>query len=534
MMASSPETGRNREGLRARAKNLWRRSGSYAVLAVIWSLAIYGLTLLVGCDGSSTADDSVVSRLLCPTNATALGTVAQVVPAIVVAVFVFALGAVFVIAQIIIPSRGSRAIGVLFSYVRVQAVVVGGLVLLVGALLIAVGSTSPSGTEPGAGSRAEPALRFELAAALLAATGGYIVGATVLIVWTFRDQISPRAFKDRLRKPHRVVPVRWLRRRHWTSEELYTSLRVFRGWLRTVNRVGESRDLQFGVEGVLSLIQDYANEVRGDPGEVHTDNEGRKHPLQHVEPRDYEEAKRSPVTRPTLAGCGSEQAWPPIAGSSSTDQDVRWFADEVGRALTRSVESGVRGNTLRRDLDRLLNLFDLGIREFAPCTCDTRIILSGETRTLIRYLTEVGLGVRQCEDWQRGWFLTPALRLARIERYLEHVASSSTNRAAPATDLARTALVGWLLAGDAFISVYSSPGTTDAKDPFLDRSIPLLGTNRKAWDETLAPREWETLEPEWDVPLEPREARQERLQQLLKEARRRRLAPTCPKGRWWR
>jgi hypothetical protein len=495
-------------GVKLEVVRVWRLAGGYVVLTVLWCFGLWGLTQLAECDPAP-------ADWYCPTTATALGTVVQVVPATVVAIFVFALGAVFVIAQMVIPGRGSRSIGVLFSSARVQAIVVGGLVLLGGALLIALGTPPDQGDSAVDGSApsivsARAAWRFQLATALLAATGVYIVGATILIVWIFLEQISPRAFKDRLTKRPRVVPVLPIRRGRWTSEDLYTALRVLRGWLRTVNRVGESRDLQFGVEGVLTLVQHYAEEVR-------TDKETP--PRLHRRPRDYDEARTSPVTRMTLPPCGSEDAQPPCPGSSSNDQSKRWFADELGRALTRAVESGVRGNTLRRDLDRLLNLFELGIHEFVRCTNDSRTVLTDEAYTLIKHLTEVGLGVRQCEDWQRGWFLAPALRLARIEKYLERISASSAERAG--SDLARATLVGWLLVGDAFVSVCSSPGTTDAEAPFLDRSIPLLGDDRKTWNGELTPEEWVALEPEWDVFLESCESRQNRLQDLLNKAKNR-------------
>jgi hypothetical protein len=497
--------------VRLKVLRVWHLVEGYVVLTVLWCFGLAGLTLRVECDPPD-------ADWFCPTS-TVLSTVAQVIPATVVAVFVFALGAVFVIAQMVIPARGSRSIGVLFSYARVQAVIVGGLVLLGGALLIATGAPPDLSISD---------WRFELAAALLASTAGYIVVATILIVWTFLEQLSPRAFKDRLTKRPRVVPVLPLRRGRWTSEDLYTALRVFRGWLRTVNRVGESRDLQSGVEGVLTLMKNYA-------GEVGTDVKRGICPRLYRRPADYEEARKSPVTRISLPLCGSGDAQSHLAGSTADDQREPWFTDELGRALTRAVESGVRGNTLPRDLDRLLNLFELGIREFAPCTNDGRSVLTNEAYTLIKHLTEVSLGVRQCEDWQRGWFLAPLLRLAQVEKYLEQVPVSSARCFDPAPDLARAALVGWLLAADAFVSVCSSPGTTDAEARLLDRSVPLLGDDRERWDKSLDPREWYLLEPGWDVRVESYESRQNRLQDLLEEAKRRKPTLTSPKkSRWLR
>lgn len=49
-------------------------------------------------------------------------TVSQVVPTTVVAIFVFALGGIFIIAQIVVPSRGSRTTAVLLQDVRLRVV----------------------------------------------------------------------------------------------------------------------------------------------------------------------------------------------------------------------------------------------------------------------------------------------------------------------------------------------------------------------------------------------------------------------------
>ena len=155
---------------------------------------------------------------------------------------------------------------------------VGGLILLGGALLVTLGTGD------------EPRWRMELATVLVGVTAVYLVSATIVIVRTFVDQMSPRRFTSRLTRPTRVKLVG--RERSWTSEELYRVLRVLRGWLRTVNRVGESRDLQFGLEGVLKLIKEYAREVRA---EMPVD--GDIEPSLHRAPSDYRAAKGSPVTQ---------------------------------------------------------------------------------------------------------------------------------------------------------------------------------------------------------------------------------------------
>jgi hypothetical protein len=445
-------------------KGIWQVAGGYATMAI---LTIVSLVVLAGV---------LPSRLTIEPAANDVGTIAQIVPATVVAIFVFGLGAVFVIAQMVVPSRGSRAIGVLFSDGRVQAVVTGGLVLLGASLVVAAGETS---------------WRADLAGGLLVATGMYIIIATGLIVWVFLEQISPRAFKDRLIKRPRV-PGLPIRRERSTSEDLYVTLRVFRGWLRTVNRIGESRDLQFGVEGMLELVQQYTKEVReqGDTSRLCRP------------PADYTEAQNSPVThdRPP---CSEATSWPPLGSAGKFDEPAPWFASELGRALTRAVESGVRGNTLRRDLDRLLNLFDLAIREFAPCDENGRELLEAQATVLVRHLAEVGMGVRHCEDWQQEWFLGPILRLARLTTYFEHVGGSSLHRAPAAGRLARTALCAWLVAGEAFVSSLPEDKREQERARFIARCAPLLGTCAETWVQPSF-AEVATVEPAWALTLTPR------------------------------
>jgi hypothetical protein len=488
-----------------RLSRFGRITGGYVLFTVVGCIVLAVLSVWLECGAKPVA-------WFCASDGM-LNTIAQVIPATVVAIFVFALGATFVIAQIVVPSRGSRSIGELFSYRRVRWVLVGGLVLLGGSLLITLG---PDGTDTSgpAGTDTSPPWSLELATVLVAATILYIGVATCLIVWTFLDQLSPRLFKERLTNPPRINP---LGSRGWTSEELYRVLRVLRGWLRTVNRVGESRDLQFGLEGVHELVTAYAGEVWKEG------SDGTRRSRLYDPPKSYEQARKAARTQIPLPPCGGEQPRQQGSGSSSAGNGSPWFADELGRALTRAVESGVRGNTLRRDLDRLLNLFEVGIREFAPC--DTgRPVLADEVRTLIKHLTEVALGVRQCEDWQRDWFVAPALRLARIERHLEHVADHTAVCAAgrpdPDFSLARTALVGWLLAGDALICVEPEPQRSSLQASFLEQSIPLLGEDRRIWDKPLACEEWYVLEPEWDVQVESCTARHTRLQKRFAKARR--------------
>jgi hypothetical protein len=390
-----------------------------------------------------------------------LQTVAQVVPATVVAIFVFALGAVFFIAQIVIPSRGSRAISVLLRFRRIRLVLAGGLALLVGSLLITANA---------------PPWRAALAAALILATGVYVPAATGLIASALVAQTSPRTFTEQLlappRRPGIVRRPRNGQAESWRAEDLYQSLRVFRGWIRTVNRIGESRDLQFALDGLHRLVQDYATQVRReldatqvrrelDATQMRRELDAKQTSALQKGPPDFESARRSKVSRIPEDFCGhlAQDGMTPATGTSQASVDLPpraaadspWFSSEVGRALARAVESGVRGNTLRRDLERLLNTFDLSIQVLVPCEEAKGRMLDAEAGTLLIHLVEIGLGVRQSDETHRGWYVAPALRLARLEGYLEHVTSQRGGSPASGT-LATMALGGWLVASEAFLA----------------------------------------------------------------------------------
>lgn len=206
----------------------------------------------------------------------------QVVPATVVAVFVFAIGAVFVIAQIIIPSRGARAASVLFRFLRTRLALAWGAILLLGSLVLAgsifFDEAGPRDWQAG------------LAVALLVSSGLYLVLATWLLATVLAPQISPRAFAERLVKP----PRRWRLlpwRGRWDAESLFWSLRVFRGWIRTVNRIGESRDLHFALDGLLDLAKRYASQVR----EELAAGTGGRSPLRDDAPADHRATRSSAI-----------------------------------------------------------------------------------------------------------------------------------------------------------------------------------------------------------------------------------------------
>ena len=201
-------------------------------------------------------------------------TVAQVVPATVVAIFVFALGAVFVIAQIVVPSRGSRTITVLLQDWRLRIVLVFGLALLAGALLLSGRSGDGNG-----------AWRGDLAAGLVAATVIYVPCTTILFALSLKNFATPGPYKDLLLR--RPLLLGLVPRRHPSPYDFYWRLRVLRGWMRTVSNTAESRDLLFALQGVVELVDQYCCAAARD----------RVPPIHDDPPDEYRQAQKSPIGR---------------------------------------------------------------------------------------------------------------------------------------------------------------------------------------------------------------------------------------------
>ena len=84
--------------------------------------------------------------------------------------------------------------------------------------------------------------------------------------------------------------------------------------------------------------------------------------------------------------------------------------------------------------------------------------------------------------------------------------------------------MGWLLAGDAIISVEPETDRRTVETSFLERSLPLLGRANRIWAKQLACEEWLALEPDWDVQVDSCMSRHKRLQRRFAKARRRKFA----------
>ena len=157
-------------------------------------------------------------------------TLLQVVPATVVAIFIFAVGAVFVMVQIIAPALGSRAIENLLIRRRSRICVIAGMVLLLACLVLATLARIKN---------KEPQLDlWEASAASALALGAllYVPLSIWCISTVLHSYVSPSAYSTLLSK--------WRGGRGPTASEwAFRQLRALRQWLRTACSTGESRDI---------------------------------------------------------------------------------------------------------------------------------------------------------------------------------------------------------------------------------------------------------------------------------------------------
>jgi hypothetical protein len=118
--------------------------------------------------------------------------VAQIVPAIVVAIFVFAVGTAFVVAQVVPPARGTRAVAVLQGR-RLIGTISPTLALLLGSAYVVTGSL-PNTVLPG---------EREAAAVVLVGALFYTGYALVALTSVLVDATDPAQFKHFLLKKAR-------------------------------------------------------------------------------------------------------------------------------------------------------------------------------------------------------------------------------------------------------------------------------------------------------------------------------------------
>jgi hypothetical protein len=237
-------------------------------------------------------------NLIEPTNA--LETIVQVVPAIVIAIFVFAAGTLFVVAQVVPQARGTRAVEVLrnrhLGWTISPALALTPLTIVVLVL--------------------EPRLAWPLALALLLGAVAYLLLSTGFLLSILGEATNPLlyavlansqdaavavlhadSYPGPVPKKRRGVGYAWrkwqIKRRrnrgdpHQAAvDELYGVVRTLRGWTRSAATAGDSRELQVALEGTLDLVDSYTIIPVGE--------------RLHV-PWEYDHNAESPETSPRVA-----------------------------------------------------------------------------------------------------------------------------------------------------------------------------------------------------------------------------------------
>lgn len=358
-------------------------------------------------------------------------TLLEVIPAVVVAVAIFTAGTLFVIAELISSTLGSRAVLNLLTSDVARAGVIIGMMLLVASLAGATAADLPDDPVP------MPLLWSSFAVALAVATAvyaGLAMRMLVAVVWTFVD---PVAYSRYLARPVADTDT------EKAVEDLYKRVRALRQWLRTAAGCGESRDLQFALLGLERLLLQYRVAVVDRPH------------LRTLAPSEYQTSRLGERWDGSTNGTTGRP--PRLQG---------WFGNEVGRALVRGLEVGMRGQLLRRDADRIVETMAMCIsiagkgagthRPDSPLAEGP--LLAEEAGFLLDRLAEAGVFCQQFRDpvWT-DWFLGPAARLAHFEQAFERTGSTSLppqltpdpqGSEAPVEGhylLASRALVGWCL-----------------------------------------------------------------------------------------
>jgi hypothetical protein len=243
----------------------------------------------------------------------------QAMPALVVAVYAVGLGSIFVIAQQVAPSYGSRSVRVLLRDMRVRLMLVTALLLGVGSLLLVGRVPGPTDTPPRA---------LTAAAETVGEATAVFILVSALVLAALLDRYSdPAGFRQLVLESDGDLG----------PDSLKGKTRVFRQTLRNAARRGESRTLNEMAGGLLELLDGYILEIQRDPS------------LRSRRPKD--DAAAAPG----------------------------WFGEEVSRALVRAGEEGVRANALWRDLNRIVASLQEGIRRMvaAGLTEDAQALLRG-------------------------------------------------------------------------------------------------------------------------------------------------------------
>jgi hypothetical protein len=414
-----------------------------------------------------------------------VGSVAEMVPAIVIAIFVFAVGVAFVIAQVVPPTRGTRAVDSLRGR-RLRSSVSPAPALIAGSVILPFA----------------PPFSRDLSVLLLIGSFVYTALSLVYMLSILIDATDPAEFKALLMRSAgesvqqagevtaqlpdsdhacgewRTLPLPRepstveLRTRiaHWghpaaiedsavrslqsATDNLYDVVRTLRGWVRVAARSNDSRELQESLEGILELVHMYVTGVLGSAGQLsaipriywrHADEKAHE---VYLNPLHRPGELRLPITREAASPQDDEwRPWEPPAlvrrlPDHGLPEEVRllpctWLANEVGRAVVRAAELALESQTLLdRDTARLLNTLTNAAEMAHARALEERGGKGSEqcayewfAGIMIRHLVEVGLGVRHCPADRIDWYVEPCARLVALQReFTSQNDDSQTNR----------------------------------------------------------------------------------------------------------
>jgi hypothetical protein len=378
-----------------------------------------------------------------------IDTLVQVVTAALAAVVVFGLGAVFVAAQIIIPTRSTRGAAILSQRYRWPVRL--GLGLL--ALFVAEFWLPPTATWS--------------IGVLVVLSCAYLLWLVRISEQTLKGATDPVAYDKLLRRGVRRCLRRRLDRRG--ADALYEILRTYRGWIRVAAANGDSRELHVALTGLCGLAKSYAQHCRGFGG-----------PPLHTA---YESEGKAVTVAGTEPGMRSQWVSPIFTRETEKADDGAWVAEEMGRTLVRAIESGIdHGSLLERDLARLLDAFHrlVVIADGAE--------LRRHSRVLVVYLTEAGLGVRRCDAGRGGWSLEVVARLCDLHRRWQARPMHS--------DLATGSAAAVLLVAHAFLAKAGPDRNAASADLRHVISRHDLGIDNRYRDDAVARATAGDLEPE--------------------------------------
>ncbi|HZI77234.1 MAG TPA: hypothetical protein VFD73_24990, partial [Gemmatimonadales bacterium] len=313
----------------------------------------------------------------------ALSTLLQVVPATVVAVFIFAVGAVFVMVQIVGPTLGSRAIEGLIVRRRARTCVIAGTILLLACLTLAALARIIEKKPP------DP-WEASSAPVLALATLFYVPYSVWCVSTILHGYVSPGAYSALLSK--------------WrggggplASEWSFRQLRALRQWLRTACSTGESRDVVFALKGFQDLLGHYCAKAGSE------ENASRYTKFRNQPPPEYSDTEE--IVNSKWRGLLDPKSAPPQKG---------WFGDEFGRALARCAEVGIRSEVLLlRDFDRLVVVLGAatlqlaGLESLEEECIDPKVqSLPEEAGFLLDRIAEIGMYAFQVRDEAyTDWFV---------------------------------------------------------------------------------------------------------------------------------